>query len=108
MSHAACLSAAIGVAGFLTPTITGAGIAAAIASGELAGEAAVRYLQKGHAQAFTDYESEIRERYAPSLQRALERRALFDAYRQSTISAAQQRQTWIAFPEYYGATSAVQ
>lgn len=93
----------VGDAAGLTHPITGAGIAAAIASGELAGEAAVRYLQQGQADALNDYASEIRERYAPSLQRALTRRVQLDAYRQANISESQQRQTWIAFPEYYAA-----
>ena len=91
----------VGDAAGLTHPITGAGIAAAIASGELAGEAAARYLQQGQAEALKNYETEIRERYAPSLQRALVRRAQLDAYRQANISEAQQRQAWIAFPEYY-------
>ena len=93
----------VGDAAGLTHPITGAGIAAAIASGELAGAAAARYLQQGQAEALKEYENEIRERYAPSLQRALERRAQLDAYRQANISELQQRQTWIAFPEYYAA-----
>lgn len=91
----------VGDAAGLTHPITGAGIAAAIASGELAGEAAARYLQQGQTDALSDYDSEIRERYAPSLQRALERRAQLDTYRQANISELHQRQTWIAFPEYY-------
>lgn len=90
-----------GDAAGLTHPITGAGIAAAIASGELAGEAAVSCLQKGNAQACMDYAAEIRERYAPSLQRALVRRAQLDVCHQANISEAQQRQSWIAFPEYY-------
>lgn len=93
----------VGDAAGLTHPITGAGIAAAIASGELAGVAAVRYLQQNQADALSEYASELRERYAPSLQRALTRRAQLDAYRQANISETQQRQTWIAFPEYYAA-----
>jgi len=91
----------VGDAAGLTHPITGAGIAAAVASGELAGEAAVRYLQDRHADALLDYENEIRECYGPSLQRALARRRKLEDFGQTGLSDAQHRQAWIAFPEYF-------
>ena len=91
----------VGDAAGLTHPITGAGIAAAVASGELAGEAAECYLQEQQAGALLDYENEIRERYGPSLQRAIARRRQLDDYWQTEINDAQQRQAWIAFPEYF-------
>ena len=91
-----------GDAAGLTHPITGAGIAAAVASGALAGAAAARYLQP-RAEALVEYEAEIRERYAPSLQRALARRTQIDVERSRPIGEAQQRRAWIAFPEYYDA-----
>ena len=90
-----------GDAAGLTDPITGAGIAAALASGELAGAAAARYLLRQQADALTEYEQEIRERYTPSLQRALQRRAQFEAAGGKLLGDAQYRQTWIAYPEYF-------
>lgn len=91
----------VGDAAGLTHPISGAGIAAAVASGELAGEAAGQFLKQQRADALAEYESEIRERYTPSLQRALARRRQLDAYWAMDMSDAQHRQGWIAFPEYF-------
>jgi digeranylgeranylglycerophospholipid reductase len=83
--------------------ITGAGIAAAVASGELAGEAAARYVLDGAASAWVDYDAEIREQYASSLQRGIEHRQWLNQYwhteraREDTLH----RKGWIAFPEYF-------
>ena len=93
----------VGDAAGLTHPITGAGIAAAVDSGELAGIAAGQYLRQRQANAGREYQREIRERYAPSLQRALQRRRALEVFGQSAISDAQHRQAWIAFPEYYEA-----
>jgi digeranylgeranylglycerophospholipid reductase len=90
-----------GDAAGLTHPISGAGIAAAVASGELAGEAAARLLQQGRADALAEYEQEIRERYAPSLQRALARRRQLDGYWRTGMDDARLRRGWIAFPEYF-------
>lgn len=91
----------VGDAAGLTHPITGAGIAAAVASGELAGEAAAHYLQEHQREALVDYENEIRERYTPSLQHALARRRQRDEDWQTGMNDAQHRQAWIAFPEYF-------
>jgi digeranylgeranylglycerophospholipid reductase len=93
----------VGDAAGLAHPITGAGIAAAVASGELAGEAAVRYLQQTRADALAEYEQEIRERYAPSLQRALARRRQMAGDWRTGMDDARLRCGWIAFPEYFEA-----
>lgn len=91
-----------GDAAGLTHPITGAGIAAAVQSGELAGEAAAEYLG-GRSTALAEYESEIREQYGPSLERALARRAWLGQYWRASAANddAVQRRGWIAFKEYF-------
>lgn len=93
----------VGDAAGLTHPISGAGIAAAVASGELAGEAVGRFLQQQRADALAEYENEIRERYAPSLQRAIARRRQLDDCWQTGMNDAQHRRGWFAFPEYFEA-----
>jgi geranylgeranyl reductase family protein len=91
-----------GDAAGLTHPITGAGIAAAVQSGELAGDAAAAYV-RGRATALAEYESELREQYGPSLERALARRAWLGQYwrKQAANDDAVQRRGWIAFKEYF-------
>lgn len=91
-----------GDAAGLTHPITGAGIAAAVQSGELAGEAAAAYLD-GRAPALSAYESELRDLYGPSLDRALARRAWLGQYwrKRAANEDAVQRRGWIAFKEYF-------
>lgn len=91
-----------GDAAGLTHPITGAGIAAAVQSGEMAGEAAAAYLG-GRAHALTDYEDELREQYGPTLERALARRAWLGQYwrKRAANEDAVQRRGWIAFQEYF-------
>ena len=92
-----------GDAAGLTHPITGAGIAAAVASGELAGEAAARYVLEGVASALADYDAEIREQYTPSLQRGIARRQWLNQYwhTQGAREDTLHRKGWIAFPEYF-------
>jgi len=92
-----------GDAAGLTHPITGAGIAAAVASGELAGAAAARYVLDGTASALADYAAEIRAQYAPSLQRGMERRQWLNRYwhTEGAREDAPHRKGWIAFPEYF-------
>jgi digeranylgeranylglycerophospholipid reductase len=92
----------VGDAAGLTHPITGAGIAAAIVSGESAGEAAARYCA-GAAGAWRDYEEEIRDQYGASLARAVARRRwLMSAWRHRGARADHvQRRGWIAFPDYF-------
>ena len=77
-------------AGLANP-VSGAGIAAAVHSGRLAGEAAVR----GEAEA---YEEELEDVYGAALERALRRRR---ELLESTPTKPALRRGWIAYPEYW-------
>jgi geranylgeranyl reductase family protein len=77
-------------AGLANP-VTGAGIAAAVHSGRLAGEAAA-------AGTFADYEEELEAVYRASLERALARRRELLA---AGPGKAALRRGWIAYPEYW-------
>jgi digeranylgeranylglycerophospholipid reductase len=84
-----------GDAAGLTHPITGAGIAPAVVSGELAGQAAA-------GGALAGYEEEIRDQFAASLERAVARRRWL-ASRWRTAEArrdAMHRRGWIAFHDY--------
>lgn len=92
----------VGDAGGFTHPITGAGISAAVLSGEAAGQAAVDYLQ-GDRDALQDYQDEMRDQYQDTLQRAVNRRKeLLTVWH---TPAAQRddvmRRGWIAFDEYF-------
>jgi flavin-dependent dehydrogenase len=93
-----------GDAAGLTNPITGAGILAAVASGEMAGDAAAA-LVAGKSVAAAIYREELTDMFRSSLARAVARReALMRVH-----EAAQQpepadlRRAWIAFPEYWAA-----
>ncbi|HYA37010.1 MAG TPA: NAD(P)/FAD-dependent oxidoreductase [Candidatus Methylomirabilis sp.] len=88
-------------AGFTHP-ITGAGIAAAVQSGERAGLAAAEYVA-GDGGALDAYDEDMREQYGPALARAVERRAyLAGHWRQAGANDdGVQRRGWIAFNEYF-------
>ncbi len=92
----------VGDAAGLTHPITGAGIAAAVSSGEMAGSAAARRV-RGEAGALAEFEEEIRDLYGPTIERALRVRAsLESAWKTPAADAdAQQRRGWIAFEEYF-------
>lgn len=92
----------VGDAAGLTHPITGAGIAAAVVSGEAAGAAIVGHLA-GDADALADYDEEMRDQYGPALARACERRAFLNAHWRTPRAQedATQRRGWIAFPEYF-------
>lgn len=77
-------------AGLANP-VSGAGIAAAVHSGRLAGEAAVR----GEDEA---YEEELEDVYGAALERALRRRR---ELLESTMTRSALRRGWIAYPEYW-------
>lgn len=94
----------VGDAAGLTHPISGAGIAAAIFSGELAGEAAVRWLTGTCRDALAEFERDVREQFGPTLARALERRRWLALRRGSRCGLAHDaihRRAWIAFPEYF-------
>ena len=93
-----------GDAAGLTNPVTGAGIAAAVQSGTLAGRAAAECLG-GRAAALDEYEEELGDIFDAALARALRRRrALLAAYEggarpePSTLRAG-----WIAYPQYWAA-----
>ncbi|MEO8718452.1 MAG: NAD(P)/FAD-dependent oxidoreductase [Burkholderiales bacterium] len=77
-------------AGLANP-VTGAGIAAAVHSGKLAGEAAARNAPEA-------YEEELRDVFGAALERALGRRR---ELLESTPNKAALRRGWIAYPEYW-------
>ncbi len=92
-----------GDAAGLTHPITGAGIPAAVISGERAGEACVHLLRDGDASAMQDYEEDMRDQFEVALDRAVERRRWM-AELWNTDRAefdAMHRRGWIAFPEYF-------
>lgn len=91
-----------GDAAGLTNPVTGAGIAAAVQSGTLAGHAAVDWFA-GRADALEDYEEELRDSFDAALARALaRRRALLEASADgSAPGPAALRASWIAYPQYW-------
>lgn len=93
----------IGDAAGLTHPITGAGIAAAVVSGERAAQAAHELLQKGAAGALASYEEDVRDQFEGAIARGLARRHELERARRSAAarSDAVQRRGWIAFPEYF-------
>jgi geranylgeranyl reductase family protein len=93
----------VGDAAGLTHPITGAGIAAAVVSGELAGQAAAAWLMGREDNALINYENDIRDQFSAGLKRALVRRAWLGKC-WGTPAASEdrvQRRGWISFPEYY-------
>ena len=96
-----------GDAAGLTNPVTGAGIAAAVQSGTLAGRAAASWLS-GDAAALDDYEDELADLFDAALARALHRRAalLACATPARRPDAAALRAGWIGYPQYWAATAA--
>ncbi|NIR32143.1 MAG: geranylgeranyl reductase family protein [Gammaproteobacteria bacterium] len=95
----------VGDAAGLTHPVTGAGIAAAVVSGERAGRAAVAAVRDRDPEALADFEEDVRDQYEVGLQRAVERRAWLDR-RWRTPAAGDDgvmRRGWIAFDEYFAA-----
>lgn len=92
-----------GDAAGLTHPISGAGIAAAVISGERAGEAAVDFIAALRPKSLTGYEEDIRDQFEASIDRAARRRATLNGYWQTEAANedATHRQGWIAFPEYF-------
>jgi flavin-dependent dehydrogenase len=92
----------VGDAGGFTHPISGAGIAAAVISGESAGRAAAGVIA-GDSTALEGFEEDMRDRFESSLQRAVERRRFLQgrwrtpAVREDRVM----RRGWIAFEEYY-------
>jgi flavin-dependent dehydrogenase len=94
----------VGDAAGLTHPITGAGIAAAVASGEAAAAAARAHIA-GVADALAEYDEDMRDQFGDALARAVARRAELARLWRSAAAAedAVHRRGWIAFDEYYRA-----
>lgn len=92
----------VGDAAGLTHPITGAGIAAAVVSGERAGEAAADWLA-GDAEALADYEEDVRDQFEETLRRAVARRQFLETCWGTPAARRDQimRRGWIAFDEYF-------
>lgn len=85
-------------AGLANP-VTGAGIASAVHSGTLAGEAAA-LAAHGHPEALDDYADELDALFGPALARALHRRE--ELLREGPApTPGALRRGWIAYPEYW-------
>ena len=93
-----------GDAAGLTHPITGAGIAAAVISGERAGRAAADDLG-GDRNALDDYEEDVRDQFEASLARAAaRRREMLAGWRAADARRdGFHKRGWIAFPEYFAA-----
>jgi len=92
----------VGDAGGLTHPITGAGIAPAVVTGEMAGEAVTAFLD-GDSGALDEYADDVYDLYAESLERAVERRAELESiwHTPEANEDAVLRRGWIAFTEYF-------
>ncbi len=87
-------------AGLANP-VTGAGIASAVISGTLAGEAAAAWLG-GDEDALTDYEDELAALFDRALARALKRRKqLLAAYKRGGPTPTDLRNGWIGYAPYW-------
>jgi geranylgeranyl reductase family protein len=99
----------VGDAAGLTHPVTGAGIAAAVASGEAAA-AAVRAHIAGVIDALAEYDEDMRDQFGDSLARAVARRAELSCLWRTAAAGddAVHRRGWIAFDEYYRAPVTVE
>lgn len=93
-----------GDAAGLTNPVTGAGIAAAVYSGKLAGQAAAAWVA-GDREAGAGFEEELKSLFQSALDRAVERRRELTAFFRSGAlpDRAALRRGWIAYPEYWAA-----
>jgi geranylgeranyl reductase family protein len=93
-----------GDAAGLTHPITGAGIAAAVISGEAAGHA-VKALIAGLPGALAQYEDDVRDQFETTIRRAVERRRWMLARHDGLEARADalHKRGWIAFREYFEA-----
>ncbi len=99
--NGATLALLAGDAAGLSNPVTGAGIHAALVSGELAGAAAVEWLA-GNVDAGIEYAEELDELFGSALRRAVaRRRVLQDTARHRRPRPDDLRRAWIAFPEYW-------
>jgi len=93
----------VGDAAGLTHPVTGAGIAAAVISGERAGQATASSLCDGNAAALREFEDDLRDQFEAPLARAVARRRELDRIWHTPAAGedAPHRRGWIAFPDYF-------
>ncbi len=85
----------------LTNPITGAGIASAVVSGRMAGEAAAAIVG-GDDGAIDDYAEEITDLFGPALGRARRRReTVMAAHAEHRLRPADLQRSWIAYDSYW-------
>jgi flavin-dependent dehydrogenase len=89
-----------GDAAGLTHPITGAGIAQAVFSGDLAGRASAQALQTGSRQSLQAYEDEVRGRFSGVMGHALAKREFVESHWNDTDFASLCERTWIGFKGY--------
>jgi geranylgeranyl reductase family protein len=91
-----------GDAAGLTNPITGAGINAAVISGALAGEAALKFLD-GDTFALDDYRDGIEDLFKPAIDRALTRRKRLQSLYAAGVRPCPNdlRESWIAYDAYW-------
>lgn len=94
----------VGDAAGLTHPITGGGIAAAVVSGQRAGQAAADWL-RGDQTALAEYDEDMKDQFKGTLDRAVQRRAWLEQVWQTDAANddGTHRRGWIAFPEYFAA-----
>jgi geranylgeranyl reductase family protein len=92
-----------GDAAGLTHPVTGAGIAAAVVSGDRAGEAAVARVRDKVENALGEFEEDIRDQFEASLARAVAKRQWLNQFWGGAEARGDEmhRRGWIAFPEYF-------
>jgi digeranylgeranylglycerophospholipid reductase len=93
-----------GDAAGLTNPVTGAGILAAVVSGEMAGDAAAK-LAADDADAAEIYREDLTDMFKASLTRAVARRQALMRVHETARQpeSADLKRAWIAFPEYWSA-----
>jgi flavin-dependent dehydrogenase len=93
----------VGDAAGLTHPITGAGIAAAVVSGERAGQAAAEFIASADIEAFEEYDEDVRDQYEHAIRRAVERRRRLESiwHTRAAQDDVEMRRGWIAFDEYF-------
>ena len=92
-----------GDAAGLTHPITGAGIDAAVVSGELAGRAVVEQIE-GSPAALENYRDEVVQCFGAAIQRALQRRRFLKNYWESEkMDDDIMKKAWVAYDEYFAA-----
>ena len=85
-----------------THPVTGAGIFPAVTAGRMAGTWAARAIETKDLQILTRYETEYRDLFGDSMQRAVSRRQLMESQWDNLDNIL--KNCWVAFKEYYAGT----